>query len=112
MFHVLSRWILPRYLFTANDPAIASMGVLKRVGEDMYSMRYFNALTSLAVSSIMVEAATLFSLPLSSTQALTSSVFGAGLSYRYKALFLKPYLIVVLTWVISPVTGLIVGYLI
>ena len=89
-----------------------SKGVLKRVGEDMYSMRYFNALTSLAVSSIMVEAATLFSIPLSSTQALTSSVFGAGLSYRYKALFLKPYLIVVLTWVISPLTGLIIGYII
>lgn len=89
-----------------------SRGVLKRVGEDMYSMRYFNALTSLTVSSIMVEVATLFSLPLSSTQALTSSVFGAGLSYKYKALFIKPYLIVILTWIISPVTGLIIGYLV
>ncbi len=87
-----------------------SKGVLKRIGQEMYTMRYFSALTSLLVSSFMVEGATLFSLPLSSTQTLTSAVFGAGLSYKFKTLFTKPYLIVIATWIISPVLGLSLGY--
>jgi PiT family inorganic phosphate transporter len=88
-----------------------SAGVLKRVGEEMYSMRYFNALISLIVSSFMVEGATLFSFPLSNTQTLTSGVFGAGLSYRYKALFVRPYLVVVITWIVSPLIGMFLGFL-
>jgi PiT family inorganic phosphate transporter len=88
-----------------------SAGVLKRVGEDMYSMRYFNALVSLIVSSFMVEGATLFSFPLSNTQTLTSGVFGAGLSYKYKALFVRPFLVVVITWIVSPLIGMFLGFL-
>lgn len=89
-----------------------SAGVLKRVGEEMYSMRYFNALISLIVSSFMVEGATLFSFPLSNTQTLTSGVFGAGLSYKYKALFVKPFLVVVITWIVSPLIGMFLGFLV
>lgn len=89
-----------------------SAGVLRRVGEDMYSMRYFNALISLVISSFMVEGATLFSLPLSSTQTLTSSVFGAGLSYKYKALYVRPFIIVVITWVVSPLIGMFLGFIV
>jgi PiT family inorganic phosphate transporter len=88
-----------------------SAGVLKRVGEEMYSMRYFNALISLLVSSFMVEGATLFSFPLSSTQTLTSGVFGAGLSYKYKALFVRPFLVVVIAWIVSPLIGMFLGFL-
>ena len=45
-------------------------------------MRYSNALVSLIVSSLLVEIATFFAVPLSSTQTLTSSVFGVGISGR------------------------------
>ena len=89
-----------------------SAGVLKRVGEEMYSMRYFNALISLIVSSFMVEGATLFSFPLSNTQTLTSGVFGAGPSYKYKALFVRPFIIVVITWIVSPLIGMFLGFLV
>lgn len=92
--------------------AFLSGGVLKRVGEDMYALRYSNALVSTAVSSVMVEAATVFGIPLSNTQTLTSSVFGSGLSYRMKAIFVRPFIIVVITWVISPVIGIALGYVI
>lgn len=88
-----------------------SKGILKRVGEDMFSMRYLSALTSLVVSSVMVEAATLFSLPLSNTQTLTSAIFGHGLSFRVKAMYSHPYLLVVLTWMVAPLTGLALGYI-
>lgn len=88
-----------------------SKGILKRVGEDMFSMRYLSALASLVVSSLMVETATLLSLPLSNTQTLTSAVFGQGLSFKVRAMYSKPYLVVILTWIIAPLTGIALGYL-
>ncbi|QRF75931.1 Phosphate transporter family protein [Thermoplasmatales archaeon] len=89
-----------------------SRGIIKRVGEEMYLMRYSNALTSLLVSSVFVEIATLFSIPLSNTQTLTSSVLGTGMSYKTKAIFLRPFLIILATWVISPLAGLFLGFVI
>lgn len=89
-----------------------SRGVIKRVGEEMYLMRYSNAFISLIVSSLLVEFATLVGIPLSNTQTLTSSVFGTGLSYKYKLLYLKPFLIVLLTWIISPLFGFLMGLLV
>ncbi|SMD31017.1 inorganic phosphate transporter [Picrophilus oshimae] len=88
-----------------------SAGVIKRVGQEMYLMRYSNALVSLLVSSFLVEAATFFSVPLSNTQTLTSSVFGVGISYKYKAIYIKPFIIIVMTWIIAPLLGLILGYI-
>jgi PiT family inorganic phosphate transporter len=88
-----------------------SGGVIKRISQDIYSMRYQNALVSLLVSSILVESATFLSLPLPSTQTLTSSVFGTGLSYKTKAMMMKPFLIVVAMWIISPLLGLSLGYI-
>ncbi len=89
-----------------------SSGVIKRVGEEMYSMRYSNALVSLVVSSLLVEIATFFAVPLSNTQTLTSSVFGVGISYKYKAIYMRPFLIIILTWILSPSIGFILGYLV
>ena len=89
-----------------------SSGVIKRVGEEMYSMRYSNALVSLVVSSLLVEIATLFAVPLSNTQTLTSSVFGVGISYKYKAIYMKPFFIIILTWILSPSLGFILGYMV
>ncbi len=95
----------------AAGSVFLSKGILKRIGEDMFSMRYLSALTSLVVSSLMVEIATLFSIPLSNTQTLTSAVFGQGLSFRVKAMYSRPFLLVVLTWIIAPLVGLGLGFL-
>lgn len=89
-----------------------SRGVIKRVGQEMYLMRYTNAFVSLIVSSTLVEAATIFGIPLSNTQTLTSSVFGTGLSYRNKLMEMRPFLLTVATWVVSPVLGLVLGLLV
>ncbi|MCL4340572.1 MAG: inorganic phosphate transporter [Candidatus Thermoplasmatota archaeon] len=91
---------------------LLSRGILKRIGQEMYLMRYSNALVSLLVSSVLVEGATFIGLPLSNTMTLTSSVFGTGLSYRFKALNIAPFLTVVMMWVISPLIGFILGYII
>ncbi len=91
--------------------AFLSSGVIRRVSQDMYGMRYQNAFVSLLVSSLLVEGATFFTLPLPSTQTLTSSVFGTGLSYRTKAMQVRPFLIIVLMWLISPLLGIFLGYI-
>lgn len=89
-----------------------SRGIIKRVAQEMYLMRYSNALTSLLVSSVFVEIATILSIPLSNTQTLTSSVLGTGMSYRTKAIYLRPFLIIAATWVVSPIVGLVLGIVI
>lgn len=88
-----------------------SGGVIKRVGEEIFSLRYHNALTSLAVSSAAVEIATFFGIPLSSTQTISSSIFGVGLSHRYKLMYTRPFLTIVATWIISPLAGFLLGLL-
>ena len=89
-----------------------SSGVIKRVGQEIYLMRYTNAFSALFVSSMIVEAATFFGIPVSNTQTLTSSVFGTGISYKFKAIYLRPFLMIVITWAISPVAGFVLGWII
>lgn len=89
---------------------VLSSGIIRRVSQEMYGMRYASALVSLAISSFLVEGATLFAIPLSNTQTLTSSVLGSGYSYRTKVVFLKPFLIVASMWVISPLIGMFITY--
>lgn len=89
-----------------------SRGVIKRVGQEIYLMRYTNAFSALFISSLLVEAATFFGIPLSNTQTLTSSVFGTGVSYKFKTIYLKPFLLIVATWVVSPIAGFLLGWII
>ncbi len=108
----------PHSMFTSPIMVVAiifgamvlSKGVLKRVGQDLYAMRYRNALVSLLVSSLLVEGATFIGVPIPSTQAMTSSVFGTGLSYTTKVISFKPFLVVVLMWIVSPLLGLLLGF--
>jgi len=88
-----------------------SEGEIKRVGQDMFSLRYSNALAALLVSTILVEFATFLAVPLSSTQTLSSGVLGAGAAYRHKLFSLRPFLIIAAAWVIVPALSFLMGYL-
>lgn len=91
---------------------LLSRGVMKRLGQDVYAMRYRSALVSLLVSSILVEAATFVSVPLSGTQTMASSIFGTGLSYKTKVIEGRSFLIIVLMWIISPLLGMLLGFIV
>ncbi len=93
----------------AGGGLLLANGTIRRVGEEMFSMRYSNALVSLVLSTIAVEIGTQFGIPLSSTQTLTASVLGSGLSYRFKALHLRPFMVVAATWIMSPLLGFLLG---
>ncbi|MGC8563172.1 MAG: inorganic phosphate transporter, partial [Thermoplasmata archaeon] len=88
-----------------------SRGVIRRVGEEMYSMRYSSATISLLSSAIIVEVATVLGVPLSNSQTLSASVVGSGLSYRFKAINMKPFLLIIVTWIISTFLGFFLGYI-
>ena len=88
-----------------------SRGVIKRVGEEMYSMRYSSATISLLSSAILVEVATLLGVPLSNSQTLSASVVGSGLSYSFKAINMRPFMLIVATWIISTFLGFFLGYI-
>lgn len=89
-----------------------SEGVLKRVSFEIYSLRYSTALISILTSALLVEIATLFSIPLSNTQTMTLGILGVGLSYKIRYFIIKPLLKILLFWVVSPLIGIAIGFLI
>lgn len=89
-----------------------SEGPIRRVSEEFFLMRYANAAVTLLTSTVLVEAATTFNIPLSITQTTSTAVFGAGLSYRTKFVSAKPLLKVAVGWVIAPLVSFAIGLLI
>ena len=89
-----------------------SAGEIRRVGQELFLMRYPNATTTLMVSTVLVEAATILKIPLSNTQALASAVFGTSVSYKSKFVSLKPFLLIALSWVIVPLLSFTLGLII
>jgi inorganic phosphate transporter, PiT family len=89
-----------------------SEGAIRRVSQEFYLMRYANATVTLVTSTVLVEAATIFNIPLSITQTTSTAVFGVGLSYRTKFVSAKPFLKVVAGWIIAPLLSFAIGLLI
>jgi inorganic phosphate transporter, PiT family len=89
-----------------------SEGAIRRVSQEFFLMRYTNAAVTLVTSTVLVEAATIFNIPLSITQTTSTAVFGAGLSYKTKLVSLKPFLKVIAGWVIAPLLSFVIGLLI
>jgi PiT family inorganic phosphate transporter len=89
-----------------------SGGAIRRVSQEFYLMRYTNATAALITSTVLVEVATFFNIPLSNTQTTASAVFGTGLSYRTKFVSLKPFLTIVAGWIAAPLISFAIGILI
>jgi PiT family inorganic phosphate transporter len=89
-----------------------SEGPIRRVSEEFFLMRYANAAVTLVTSTVLVEAATFFNIPLSITQTTSVAVLGTGLSYRTRLVSAKPFLKIVAGWVIAPLLSFAIGLLI
>ncbi|HYB92879.1 MAG TPA: inorganic phosphate transporter [archaeon] len=89
-----------------------SAGEIRRVSEELFLMRYPNATATLSISTLLVEFATIFKIPLSNTQTSASAVFGTGISYKSKYITLKPFMIIVLGWIIAPLISFAIGLII
>lgn len=88
-----------------------SEGGIKRISQELFLMRYPNATASLITTTILVEVATLFNIPLSNTQTVTAAILGTGISYKTKLVSLKPFLMIILGWIIAPLLSFIIGLL-
>lgn len=88
-----------------------SSGPLRRLGQEIFSLRSSNALVALITTTILVESATLFSIPLSDTQVLSAGVFGTALSYRHKYISAWPFTVIVVGWIIAPLISFLLGSL-
>jgi inorganic phosphate transporter, PiT family len=89
-----------------------SEGAIRRVSEEFFLMRYANAAATLVTSTFLVEAATVFNIPLSVTQTTSTAVFGTGMSYKTKFITTKPFLKGAAGWVVAPLLSFAVGLLI
>ena len=90
---------------------LLSGGELKRVSQDLFLMHYSNATVTLLTSTVLVELATLFNIPLSNTQILSAALFGSGVSYKTKLISVWPFLIIVSGWIIAPILSFAAGLL-
>lgn len=99
-------------IFIFLGSVFLSDGVLKRIGNEIYSMKYSNALISIVSSTVLVELASLFSIPLSNSQTITFSILGTALSNKVRFLIYKPIIRILTIWVVSPLLGIILGFII
>ncbi len=89
-----------------------SAGEIKRISKEFFLMRYPNAIVTLLSSTVLVEIGTFLNVPLSNTQTLAAAVFGAGISYKTRFMSLKPFLIIILGWIIAPIISFALGLII
>ncbi len=89
-----------------------SEGPIRRISQEFFLMRYANAAVTLVTSTVLMEIATVFNIPLSITQTTSAAVFGTGVSYKSKFVSAKPFLKVVAGWVIAPLLSFAIGLLI
>ncbi len=89
-----------------------SGGITRRVSQDFYLMRYADSTATLVTSTVLVEVATLFNVPLSNTQTTASAVFGTGLSRRSKFVSLKPFVTIIAGWAAAPLLSLALGIIV
>jgi PiT family inorganic phosphate transporter len=86
-------------------------GTIRRMSQEFYMMRYSNATITLGASTILIEVAAILHIPLSATQTTAASVLGTGLSYKAKFVSLKPFLTIVLGWIIAPLLSFMIGWI-
>jgi PiT family inorganic phosphate transporter len=86
-------------------------GAIRRISQEFYMMRYSNATITLGASTILVEVAAVLHIPLSITQTTAAAVLGTGLSYKAKFMSLKPFLTIVVGWIIAPLLSFTIGLL-
>ncbi|MHB1830674.1 MAG: inorganic phosphate transporter [Candidatus Micrarchaeaceae archaeon] len=89
---------------------LLSRGELNRIGNEIISLRYLNAFVLQSISVMLVELATILSIPASNTQIFTASLYGAGISYRTRMIRRKPMLTIIFSWVATAIIGLVMGY--
>ena len=89
---------------------VLGRGALRRLTEGIYSLRYPNAFFSQLIGSATVELASQLGVPLSITETVSSGIIGSGLARRMRMMNARNVLLIISSWIISPVAGFILAY--
>ena len=87
-------------------------GALRRLTEGIFSLRYPNAFFAQLVGSATVEFANQLAIPLSITETVSSGIIGSGLGRRMRVLNVRNIFLIISGWIISPVAGFVLAYII
>ncbi len=85
--------------------------VLKRISNEIISIRSLNSVVSQASSFIFVELATLVGVPLSNTQIFVTSLYGTAFSYKYRLLIKKTMVSIIYSWVLLIVLSIAASFI-
>lgn len=85
-------------------------GALRRLTEGIFSLRYPNAFFSQLIGSATVELANQLGVPLSITETVSSGIIGSGLARRMRMMNARNVLLIISSWIMSPVAGFILAY--
>jgi inorganic phosphate transporter, PiT family len=86
-------------------------GAQERLTEGIFSLRYPNAFYAQLVGAATVELANQLAVPLSITETVSSGIIGSGLARRMRVLNVRNIFLIVASWVLSPITGFILAFL-
>jgi len=85
-------------------------GTLRRLTEGMFTLRYPNAFFSQLVGASAVELASHFGVPLAITETVSSGIIGSGLGRKMRFMNTRSVVVIVISWVMSPLIGFAAGY--
>jgi inorganic phosphate transporter, PiT family len=86
-------------------------GTLRRLTEGMFTLRYPNAFYSQLVGAGAVELASQFGVPLAITETVSSGIIGSGLGRKMRFMNTRSVVVIVISWVMSPLIGFAAGYI-
>ncbi len=85
---------------------------LNRISNEIISLRYLNSLISQASSFLFVEIATIFGIPVSSTQIFITSLYGIAFGNKQRVLIKKTLFSIISSWVLMIFIGIVFAFLI
>ncbi len=91
--------------------SLLGRGALRRLTEGIFSLRYPNAFFAQLVGSATVELANQLAVPLSITETVSSGIIGSGLARRMRVLNVRNIFLIVSSWIISPIAGFLLAYI-
>ena len=89
---------------------VLGRGALRRLTEGIFSLRYPNAFFSQLIGSATVELANQLGVPLSITETVSSGIIGSGLARRMRMMNSRNVLLIISSWIISPLAGFLLAY--
>ncbi|GIP41046.1 anion permease [Paenibacillus sp. J31TS4] len=92
--------------------ASGGMRIIKTVGKKLFKLEPMNGFASDVTSTIVLQTATHFGMPLSTTHVITSSIIGTGTAIRPKSVNWSTVGRMIMTWVITIPISFVLAFLI